>query len=95
MRTDNNFQITSVGITGPYTRTSTKIKYLLTFIDHFTNYADIFPTHDQTAETRAGAYATQIITRHDTGSKLITDQGRTFKSSFFRETCKILGICKT
>ena len=43
----------------------------------------------------ARVYATQIITRHGTGSKLITDQGWAFLSSFFRETCKILGIHKT
>jgi len=90
-----HFQITSVDVTGPYPVTPRKNKYLLTFVDHFTKYAEAFPIQDQSAETCAPVYATQIITRHGTGSKLITDQGRAFMSSFFRETCKILGICKT
>jgi len=89
------FQITSVDVTGPYPVTSRKNKYLLTFIYHFTNYAEDFLIPDQSAETCARVYATQIITRHGTGSKLITDQGRTFTSSFFRERCKKLGIFKT
>jgi len=89
------FQITSVDVTGLYPVTSRKNKYLLTFIDHFTNYAEDFPIPDQSAETCAQVYATQIFTRHGTGSKIITDQGRAFMSSFFRESCKKLGILKT
>jgi len=89
------FQITSVDITGPYPTTPKENKYLPTFIDHFTNYREAFPIPDPTAETCARVYATQFITRHGTGSKLITDQGRAFMSSFFRETYKILGILKT
>jgi len=88
------FQITAMDVTGPYMLTPRKNKYSLTFIDHFTRYAEAFPIPDQTAETCARIYATQIITRHGTGSKLITDQGRTFMSTFFSETCKILGVRK-
>jgi transposase InsO family protein len=39
-------------------------------------------------------YASQIVTKHGSGSSLITDQGRSFVSAFFKETCKILGIRK-
>ena len=88
------FQITAMDITGPYMLTPRKNKYLLTFIDHFTRYAEAYPIPDQTAETCARIYATQIITRHGTGWKLITDQGRAFMSTFFSETCKILGVRK-
>ena len=88
------FEVVSIDITGPYPTTARKNKYLLTFIDHFTKYTEAFPLQDQRAETCARVYATQIVTRHGTGSKLITDQGRAFMS-FFKETCKILGICKT
>jgi transposase InsO family protein len=33
-----------------------------------------------------------IIARHCTGSVLVTDQGTSFTSVFFRETCRMLGI---
>jgi transposase InsO family protein len=88
------FQVTSLDITGPYPLSPRKNKYLLTFIDNFSKYVEAFPIPDQSAETCARVYATQIVARHITGSKLITDQGRAFMSAFFRETCRILGVRK-
>jgi len=64
------FEVT-YDITGPYTVTPRGNKYLLTFIDHFTKYVEAYPLKDQTAETSARIYATQIVTRHGPGSKLI------------------------
>jgi len=86
------FEVTSMDITGPYLVKPRGNKYLLTFIDHSTKYVEAYPLKDQTSESCAKIYATQIVTRHGSGSKLITDQGRAFMSSFFQETCKILGI---
>lgn len=88
------FQITSMDITGPYPLTPRRNKYLLTFIDHFTKYVEAFPIPDQTAETCARVYATQVITRHGAGSTLVTDQGRSFISNFFKAVCKILRVKK-
>jgi len=78
------FQVTSVDITGPYLTPQRKNKYLLTFIDHFTIYVEAFPIPDQSAETCGRVYATQIVTRHGTGSTLITDQGTSFMPSLFK-----------
>ena len=77
------FQISAMDITGPYMLTQRKNKYFLTFIDHFTRYTEAFPVPDQTAETCATINATQIVTWHGTGLKLIKDQGRAFMSTFF------------
>jgi hypothetical protein len=82
-------------ITGPYPVTPRQNKYLLTFVDHFSKYAEIYPIPDQSAVTCAKVYALQIITRHGSGSKLITDQGAAFMSSFFNETCQIMGDHKS
>ena len=76
------FDVTSMDLTGPYPQTERKNKYLLTFIDHFTQYAEAFPVEDQMAKTCARVFATQIITLHGTVSKLITDQGPAFMSTF-------------
>ena len=40
------FLVTSVDITGPCLITPRKNKYLLTFIDHVTKYAEAFPIPD-------------------------------------------------
>ena len=86
------FQITSMDITGPYPLTPRRNRYILTFIDHYTKYAEAFPIPDQSAQTCARVYATEILTRHGTGSKLITNQGTAFISVFFNATCKVSGI---
>ena len=86
------FQVTSMDITGPYPLTPRKNRFLLTFIDNFTRYVEAYLIPDQRAVTYARVYATQIIARHGTGSKLVTDQGWSFMSQFFSETCKILGV---
>jgi hypothetical protein len=86
------FEITSMEICGPNPLTPRKNKYLLTFIDHFTKYSEAIPIQDMTAETCTRAYETHLIARHGTGSGLVTDQGRSFTSVFFKETCKIWGI---
>jgi len=86
------FQVVSIDLTGPYPVTARGNKYLLTFICHFTKFVKAFPVPDISAETCAKIYSSQIVTRHGTGSTLITDQGRSFVSFFFKETCKILGI---
>jgi len=80
------FQVTSMDVTCSYLMIPRRNKYLLAFIGHFTKYFEAFPIPDQTAETFARVYTTQIITRHGTGSTLITDQGRPFISSFFKES---------
>jgi hypothetical protein len=72
------FEFTSMDITGSYPTTPQGNKYLLTFIDHLTKYVEAFPILDHSAETCAWVYSSQIVTRHDSSSTLITDQGREF-----------------
>jgi len=81
-----------MGITGPYPLTPLRNKYILTFIDHFTKFVEAFAIPDQSAQTCARIYATHIVTRHGSVSKLVTDQGAAFMSAFFIETCKVLGV---
>ena len=74
--------------------TSRGNKYLLTFIDNFSKYVEAFPIPDVSAETCGRVFAKQIIARHGGGSTLFTNQGSSFTSAFFQETCKILKVRK-
>jgi transposase InsO family protein len=71
---------------------SAKKNRCISFIDHLTKYAEAVPIPDATTEACARAYATQIVPRHGPSAILVTDQGPNFMSTFFRETCKILGV---
>jgi hypothetical protein len=82
------FEVTSMDVTLPHPMTPRKNKYLFTFIGHFTKYTEIFPIQEQTAETCARVYATQIITRNVTGSEWITHQGRALYHLSFKKRAK-------
>ena len=86
------FDVTGMYIVGLFPVTANKYRYLLTFVDHLTHYAEAVPIQGMTEQQCARAYASQIIARHGAGSKLISDLGRKFTSAFFRQTCKILSI---
>jgi transposase InsO family protein len=86
------FEMVSMEITGSYPATPRKNRYLLTFVDHFSKYAEVYTIQDQSAETCAKVFATQIVARHGSGYKLITDQGGSFMSTFYSETCRVLGV---
>jgi len=85
------FQITSMDITGPYPLTPRRNKYLLTFVDHFSKYAEAFPIPDQSAEVCARVYTREIVARYGTSSVLVTDQGSTFMSSFLARLARCWG----
>ena len=76
------FQVRAMDVTRPHITTPRGNKYLLTFIDHSPKYVEAFRIADQTAETCLRVYVTQIVSRHGTGTQLITDQGPAFMSSF-------------
>ena len=79
------FKVTSMDITGPYLTIPRGNWYLLTFTDCFSKYVEAFPIPEQSTEFCARIYASQIVTRHGTGSTLITDQGGAFMSAFFQD----------
>ena len=86
------FEIVSLDICGAYNRTPWGVRFVLTFVDYFTRYAEAIPLTEITAEAFARAFATHVIARHGSGSLLATAQGRQFTSAFFKETCKIFGV---
>jgi hypothetical protein len=57
-------EVASINITGPYVTLTKGNRYLLTYIDHFTKWAEAVPLPDQEATTVANALVMQIFTRH-------------------------------
>lgn len=79
-------------IVGPKVHTMKGNRYLLTFQDYFTKYVEAIPIHDQKADTIARAFVENIIVRHGTPKRLLTDMGANFTSALFKEVCRNLGI---
>ena len=77
---------------GPLQKSEQGNKYVLTFVDSFSEYAEAIPLPDISAVTCARAYETQIITRHCVNDALVTYNGKSFTAIFFNEVCKILGV---
>lgn len=88
------FERVSLDIVGPLPRTGSGYKYLLTFIDHLTRYAEAIPLRDQTAPTVARAFIQHVVLRHGVPESLLTDQGTNFMSTLMKAVCRQLGIRK-
>ncbi|KAL5020685.1 hypothetical protein ScPMuIL_002235, partial [Solemya velum] len=58
---------------------------ILVITDHFTRYAQAFPTRNQTAHTTARVLYENFIVHYSFPAKLHSDQGRNFESHVIRE----------
>jgi len=68
-------EITSMDICGPYPPTPRKNKYILTFIDYFTKYADAIPLTDMSVESCTRVFAAHVIARHGHGLNFVDQSG--------------------
>ncbi|KAI5731471.1 hypothetical protein M8J77_010485 [Diaphorina citri] len=88
---DERFSHVHVDIVGPLPPSRGSV-YLLTCIDRYTRWLEAFPIPDQTAETVARTLFEGWVARFGSPVYLVTDQGRNFLSSLFKEVTSLLGI---
>ena len=62
--------------------------------DHFTRYAQAFPSKTQTALATAKSLWNNFILHYGFPSKIITDQGRNFEGELIEHLCQLAGIQK-
>ena len=68
---------------------------VLVITDHFTRYAQAFPTRNQTAQTTARILYDNFIVHYGFPCKLHSDKAQNFESKVIQHLCKAGGIKKT
>ena len=70
------------------------IENVLVITDHFTRYAQAFPSKTQTALATAKLLWNNFILHYGFPSKIITDQGRNFESELMENLCQVAEVKK-
>ena len=73
-----------VNITGPHQQSEQGNVYVLTVIDHFTKWVEMFPMRNQEAATVAKLLVDRVFCTHGCPIQILTDQSRNFESELFR-----------
>ncbi|XP_071374845.1 retrovirus-related Pol polyprotein from transposon 412 [Centroberyx affinis] len=71
------------------------IANVLVVTDHYTRYAQAFPTKDQKALTVAKVLFEKFFVRYGLPARIHSDQGRDFESKIIKELLTMLGIRKS
>lgn len=70
-------------------------EHILVITDHFTRYAQAYPTTNQTAKTTAKVLFEKFIVHYGFPNRIHSDQGANFESSLIKELCQLAGVIKS
>ena len=70
-------------------------EHLLVMIDHFTKFARVVPTKNESARTTAKALLENFINIYGFPRSIHSDQGKCFESSVIKELCSLTGMKKS
>ncbi|UYV73599.1 K02A2.6-like [Cordylochernes scorpioides] len=77
---------------GPFKKSVEGYEHILTIVDHFSKYAIAIPVKDTKAETTCNALSDNLLYVFGTPKCIISDQGKSFDSSTFRDFTRLYGI---
>jgi len=83
-----------IDVTGPNRTSSKGNSYVLTVIDHFTKWNELFPMRNQEAATVARILVDRVFCIFGCPLQILTDQGPNFESALFQELCQLLYVDK-
>lgn len=71
------------------------ISNILVVTDHFTHYAQVFPTKNQTSQTVAKVLVAKFFVHYGLPARIHSDQGQDFESHLIKDLLRIMGIRKS
>ena len=88
------FERVGIDLTGPHPRSRNGFLYILTYVDHFSKWAEAVPLRNKETTTVADALVDKMFTRVGMPFEILSDQGKEFDSGLMHELCERLGINK-
>ena len=88
---DEPFQCVSIDFLGPMTASSKGNRYIITATDMFTKWAEARAIRSENKRTAADFFIEQIVTKHGTPKRILSDRGSQFRAQFSEYLFKRLG----
>ena len=70
-------------------------EHILVVTNHFTSYAQAFPTRNQLAKTTAKILFENFVVHYGFRARIHSDEGRNFESNLIKELCSLAGVHKS
>ncbi len=70
-------------------------EHVLVIVDHFTRYAQAYPTENKEARTAADKLYNDFILNYGFPTRILHDQGRGFENKLFNQLEKLCGILRS
>ena len=94
MITGEPWERVGIDLTGPHPVCTKGNRYIVTLVDHFTKWVEVWPVKNQEAATVAQVLVNRDFCTHGAPLQILTDQGTNFESDHFKEICRRWSIDK-